>query len=60
MSEQNVADSLEEVKKCVNELNEALDNYYQNLLQVYCDPNITQAIVDLEAELSDFQKRVCS
>ena len=59
MTEKLVAQSLEEVKKCVAELDNALDDYYQHLLQVHCDPNIKQAIVNLEVELSDFKKRVC-
>lgn len=57
--EQLIEESLELVKRCVNDLDEALDGYYQNLLRAYCDPNTMQAIVDLEAELSDFKKRVC-
>jgi len=64
---EQVEESLEQVERCINDLDEALDSYYQNLLlrlclmksHPDCHPNIMQAIVDLEAELSDFKKRVC-
>jgi len=66
--EQLIEESLELVKSCVNDLNKALDGYHQSLndrvkflklLGAYydCDPNTMQAIVDLEAELSDLKKR---